>query len=569
MFRGRMVTVLGCWLALAATAGAQEPDPVTEGSPKPSELTARAAVPNEPIPGEVIVRWHSETPAAIRSKIVKLFGGKTLGWNGAIHHSLIDVPSIRTGAASLEAVLKALKTLPEVYAAEPNLPMTPNGSFNDTWADNGEWMELPAAQELTRGNGVILALVEGGAPLRTHPDLERKLLPAWHVYLNDSAPHGAHATWVAGVAGAEGNNGKGIVGACPGCALLPVNVAKSVSSDGMSFSYDAFSFGKGIVYAADAGAKVINLSSSSMQSSSLESAVNYAWNKGAFLTCSAGDPFNGSTQPTFPAAYGNCFGVTGTWGPTRSLPAHANSGWWVAAGAPNEWMIANERGGWSGLRGSSLATAAVSGVAGLLSGLGQSNYDIRHRLCSTVDAASIDVSCRGQVNARKAVENLVAPAGTAPKDEIPNGGFENADGSPWKQTSSGGYGLIDQSAWVYRGKKALWLGGANNAWDVAEQTIAVTSSRPYLRFKYYVSSEEYGNTPYDTMRLRVLTPSGNQIWGAGALVDNGSTRNRWMDAVVPMHSAVGQIVRLQFEGRNDGSLPTHFRIDDIELIVAP
>src|SRR5438093_13542221 len=64
----------------------------------------------------------------------------------------------------------------------------------------------------------------------------------------------------------------------------------------------------GIRWAADNGAKVINLSlGTSTPYKTLERAVNYAWNKGAVLACAAGN--DGSTERTYPAAYTNRIAV--------------------------------------------------------------------------------------------------------------------------------------------------------------------------------------------------------------------------------------------------------------------
>jgi thermitase len=63
-----------------------------------------------------------------------------------------------------------------------------------------------------------------------------------------------HGTHVAGIAAAVTNNLLGVAGTCPACRLLNVKV---LNDNGFG-SWDAVA--KGIVAAADAGAKVINMS---------------------------------------------------------------------------------------------------------------------------------------------------------------------------------------------------------------------------------------------------------------------------------------------------------------------
>lgn len=77
----------------------------------------------------------------------------------------------------------------------------------------------------------------------------------WDIADFDNDPTGSsgHGTWVASVAVAE-HNGKGLAGSCPKCLLLPIKAAKDASQKSVSHGYD------GLLYAAEHGAKVINLS---------------------------------------------------------------------------------------------------------------------------------------------------------------------------------------------------------------------------------------------------------------------------------------------------------------------
>jgi thermitase len=96
---------------------------------------------------------------------------------------------------------------------------------------------------------------------------------------------------------------------------------------------DAGRLANGITYAADHGAKVINLSLGGGGSTTLQNAVDYAWSKGAFLACAAVNDNTSSTASADPGAYGNCFAVASTnSSDARSL--FSNYGSWVEAAAP-------------------------------------------------------------------------------------------------------------------------------------------------------------------------------------------------------------------------------------------
>jgi len=105
----------------------------------------------------------------------------------------------------------------------------------------------------------------------------------------------SHGTAVASIAG-------GINGVAPGSTLLSMAV---VGADGMS---DSFTLGLGIRAAADAGARVLNVSLGSYGDSSyLAESVAYAQKLGAVIVASNGN--DGYTNSTYPARYEGVIGV--------------------------------------------------------------------------------------------------------------------------------------------------------------------------------------------------------------------------------------------------------------------
>ena len=103
---------------------------------------------------------------------------------------------------------------------------------------------------------------------------------------------------MAGIAAASTNNAIGVAGIGRESSVMNVKVM----GDGGSGYYS--SIASGIIWAADNGANVINMSLGSTQSSSvLADAVNYAWSKGVVVIAAAGN--SGSTIPFFPASCPN------------------------------------------------------------------------------------------------------------------------------------------------------------------------------------------------------------------------------------------------------------------------
>ncbi len=94
---------------------------------------------------------------------------------------------------------------------------------------------LEAAWDLTTGTGTRVAIIDNGMDVG-HPDLAAAISgggyfeddlshsdPFVPFVANDkSFPPGDHGTFCMGIAGARGDNGIGVVGGAPSCALMPV-----------------------------------------------------------------------------------------------------------------------------------------------------------------------------------------------------------------------------------------------------------------------------------------------------------------------------------------------------------
>ena len=162
-----------------------------------------------------------------------------------------------------------------------------------------------------------------------HPDLVGRIAGT-HNAVDSSADVTdavGHGTFVAGVAAATGNNGIGIAGASMGASILAVKVADA----GQNVWSDAEV--AGIIWAADHGAKVINLSLSSLLPDSIEkAAVAYAVGKGVLVVASAGNEAN--STPNYPAAYPQVVAVGATNVATGARAGFSSFGSWVTVAAP-------------------------------------------------------------------------------------------------------------------------------------------------------------------------------------------------------------------------------------------
>ncbi len=147
-------------------------------------------------------------------------------------------------------------------------------------------------------------------PFAAAPDLagpNRFVAPRDFIW-NDNAPVDldGHGTHVAGTIGQLTNNNVGVAGVAFNVRLMPVKVI----SDDWDFVFGAPNVGttavvaSGIRYAADNGAKVINMSigfPSTATLPTIEEALRYAVGRGVFVTVSAGNDFEDG-NPTEPLA---------------------------------------------------------------------------------------------------------------------------------------------------------------------------------------------------------------------------------------------------------------------------
>lgn len=145
-----------------------------------------------------------------------------------------------------------------------------------------------------------------------------------------------HGTHIAGIIAAL-NNGSGIVGVTPNALIMPVKVMKDAGSSSDVPSSEAFA--RGIVYAVDNGADVINMSLGwprSLETKSLRDAVYYALGRGVAIVAAAGN--NNSSEPLYPCAYDGviCVGATTINGKYASF---SNFGGHVDTVAPGEGIL--------------------------------------------------------------------------------------------------------------------------------------------------------------------------------------------------------------------------------------
>ncbi|PAZ17581.1 type VII secretion-associated serine protease mycosin [Streptomyces sp. SA15] len=243
-------------------------------------------------------------------------------------------------------------------------------------ARSQQWhLDAMRAEEMWRtstGKGVTVAVIDTGVE-PDNPDLKGRVLDG-----KDFAPssragdehtdYDGHGTGMAGLIAGTGayGGGKGAFGLAPGAKILPIRVPAE-TEDAMGFARPAY-FSKAIRYAADADAKVINISMASVVSTSeLTAAVKYALDQGSLVFAAVGNDVDKGNPVLYPAATPGAVGVAAV-GKNLRRASFSEYGPQVDIAAPGADMV-HACGGKTGLcktSGTSAATALASASAALI-----------------------------------------------------------------------------------------------------------------------------------------------------------------------------------------------------------
>jgi hypothetical protein len=215
-------------------------------------------------------------------------------------------------------------------------------------------LEIPAAHRVATGRGLIVAVIDSGID-RSHPDLDKSIRKMFDATGDKRALDDPHGTSVAGIIAAHGQ----INGVAPESQLLDVRV---FGSDDVATTMTLL---KGLQWAADNRARIVNLSLAGPRDELLEQAIEALLAKGIVVVAAAGN--EGAAAPSaYPAAFEGVIAVTAT-DATDGLYAEANQGSYIAVAAPGVDVIAPALNqAYLMNSGTSFAAAHVSGVIALM-----------------------------------------------------------------------------------------------------------------------------------------------------------------------------------------------------------
>ena len=323
-------------------------------------------------PGQVLVKFKEGSDPAARL-LAATVSSEVLGDVPALGVKVVAVPY----GWNVPSLVRWLSKQPGVEYAEPDYIARAQVVPNDTYY-NVQWgfpkIGAPTAWDRTRGAGVVVAVIDTGIEA-SHPDISGQVVSQRDFVDNDYVAQdgNGHGTHTGGTVAAKSNNALGVASMAWDAKIMAVRVLDNNGSG----TYSAIA--NGITYAADNGAKVINMSlGGSAGSTTLQNAVVYAYNRGLTIVASAGN--NGNTAPNYPAYYSQCIAVAATDQSDRRA-TFSTYGSWVDVAAPGVQIGSTYKGGqYVYMDGTSMAAPHVAGLAALLAAQGRSQADIRARI---------------------------------------------------------------------------------------------------------------------------------------------------------------------------------------------
>jgi hypothetical protein len=235
----------------------------------------------------------------------------------------------------------------------------------------------------TQGNvDVVVAIVDTGVDV-AHPDLAGSFVPGFNVVDELAEIDGGmvsdvygHGTRVAGIIAASGNNSIGVCGVGWDFSLMPIRATNAL--DGLAFVSD---LNHGARWAAEHGARIVNVSYHGVGSSSVQTTGEYIRGLGGLVIWSIGNGSEEIVDFDHPDVI-----VVASTDAFDSFATFSNFGAitdLVAPGTPIRTTL--NGGGYVYVGGTSYSAPIVTGVAALMwsAAPSRTSLEIEHALLST------------------------------------------------------------------------------------------------------------------------------------------------------------------------------------------
>lgn len=310
---------------------------------------------------EVVVRFASDPNGEEMAQIRRDLGITHVHKSGYAH-------VFRSSRATAEEMIDYFRNKENALYAEPHYLYMSNDTGqlpNDELFTPYQW-NLPIITtipgwSITKGDeNTVVAVIDTGVDL-AHGDLAGRLTDGINFVSPEEAPLDdvGHGTHVAGVISATVNNMEGVAGMTWYDRVMPIKVLDATGAG------SAYAVARGIIWATDHGAGVINLSLGNYaRSEFLHDAIRYAFDRDVVLVAATGN--DNTNQPGYPAAYPEVLAVAAT-DSRRELASFSNYGDYVDVAAPGVNIASTYPDGqYAALSGTSMASPHAAALAALI-----------------------------------------------------------------------------------------------------------------------------------------------------------------------------------------------------------
>jgi type VII secretion-associated serine protease mycosin len=280
----------------------------------------------------------------------------------------------------------------------------------EPWAQRR--LDFEQAWRITRGQGVTVAVVDSGVNAR-HPQLRGKVVGAYDASGTTPDDCLGHGTEVAGIIAGADMRAKNVpfVGVAPQVKLLNAKFASGENT------VDNTLLAKAITWAAEHGAKVINVSSAAPDTPALRAAVRGAQRRDALIVAAAGnvtEQQRGKETAAYPASYKGVLSVAAV-DEAGTITGFSNIKSRIDVSAPGENVISTLGDGYAGgLQGTSFGAPYAAGVAALVRARHPklTYQQVINRILITAEGGNGQGSGHGMISPLQAVSALVDPTAT-------------------------------------------------------------------------------------------------------------------------------------------------------------
>lgn len=513
--------------------------------------------------GELIVHARAGKRASAEARIAPL----TLRQSAFVPERVIQVPQ-----GMSEGQLAAMLMATGDYAfVEPNWTLFPaiipnDAQFSSSW-QHTRIQSADAWDLTTGGNEVVVAICDSGVDT-DHPDLQNLLVSGYNAASSISQTNGGsvedvngHGTFVSGCAAAQGNNGIGVVGAGWNFPIMPVRVSNN--SDGTASS---FAILEGARWAAENGAKIINVSFSGGTSSSNQSTARYLKEQGALMFWAAGND-SAFIEPVRPD-----YVIVGSTTSSDNRSGFSNFGPAVDVAAPGSSVRSTQRGGGYGnSSGTSFASPIAAGVGAMIFSVNPDFIpdDVQDILYNSVDdlgpTGRDDSFGRGRVNTFKGVQNAmnyVRPT-VLPVSSV----FEDGSWTELFSISSGSPSLLSLPQ-APQGASVLALGQGD-----AIESVRLAGRTLYDDSMISFAARAQGLEAGDALLVQYLQNpevAGIDSWATITQIDNrGLVNNEFIRFNIPLSFDIQwHGVQLRFVAVGDDA-DDRWMLDDLSIDILP